>query len=410
MKGQWQVVPDEHENEDPHKSRSADLRRVGGLAVVLLVVAASTASNVLDRSSTAHCGVSSPTGAMTLARAGHTATLLRSGKVLVAGGWNWDSPDSPLTSTAEIYDPTTGTWTATGSMRLERAFHGAALLPSGKVLVAGGIAAGGEPIASAEIYDPDSGMWTETSSMSVAADSLTTIVLRSGGVFAAPGLYAAPGMYSSGAFPNAPERTTHAAELYDPVSKTWSVIGGLIEPLGSATLLASGKILVVGGRSDTAQLYDPATGAWSPTVGMITTRERHTATLLRSGKVLVAGGGNFDSSISSSAEIYDPATDRWTPTKPMTALHRDGAEATLLPFGKVLVAGGGGSGGGYAAVDSVDLYDSATARWTASGVMTTPRTFFTGTLLPSGALLFAGGIGVGESLVSSAEIYAPTCR
>ncbi|MEK6206196.1 MAG: kelch repeat-containing protein [Chloroflexota bacterium] len=230
--------------------------------------------------------------------------------------------------------------------------------------------------------------------MPAAGDILTAIVLQSGKVFVAPGLFE-------------PNVVTTQAELYDPVSESWSVIGGLIQPFGSATLLASGKVLVVNGLSDAPQLYDPATGVWRR-IGMNTTiRGQHTATLLPSGKVLVVGGVGLDTQIP--AEIYDPTTDMWTPTSPMTTPHREGADATLLPFGKVLVAGGGSGPPGPRAVDSVDLYDPATARWTASGVMATARTFFTATLLPSGALLFAGGFGVAEGLFASAEIYAPSC-
>jgi galactose oxidase-like protein len=402
VNGQWQVVPHKDEDEDPHISRSADLRRVGRLAVVLLVVAASTAS------STALCGVPSPTGAMTVARIRHTATLLRSGKVLVAGGWI-DSPNPQVTSSAELYEPTTGRWTATGSMISGRASHAAVLLRSGKVLVVGGAAPGeggayppSEPpfgaTASAEVYDPDSGIWTETSSMQAAGDSLTAVLLPSGNVFVAPGLLWQASLVT----------VTTPAEVYDPVSKSWSVIGGAIRPFGSATLLASGKVLVFDGRSDTAQIYDSATGAWRST-GRITTTGgwavEHTAILLPSGKVLVVGGWDI-----SSGEVYDPATDMWTPTSQMTTPHHGGGVAvTLLPFGKVLVAGGQGADPEPpGVVDSVQLYDPATARWTPSGAMATARTFFTATLLPSGAVLFAGGGGAG-GLISSAEIYAPTC-
>jgi Kelch motif protein/galactose oxidase-like protein len=398
VSGQWQVVPEENRQEDPHRLRSADLRRVGGLAVVLLVVAASTASNLPDRPSAALCGTSRPTGAMTVARAGHTATLLRSGKVLVAGGatdWN-----TRMTSSAELYDPATGSWAVTGSMNSARTSHAAVLLPSGKVLVTGGYAPperGAMPsaTASAEVYDPDSGIWTETSSMPVAsAFFLTAIVLQSGNVFVGPG---------SGSLGASP------AQLYDPVSKSWSVVGNFIHPVvvGSVTLLPSRKVLVISGGSDTAQIYDPATGAWGLTARMVTIREWHTATLLPSGKVLVVGGSRSDS--ISSAEIYDPATDVWTPTRPMTTRHYEAADATLLRFGRVLVAGGGSGDPGPSAVDSVDLYDPATARWTALGVMAEARTVFTATLLPSGAVLFAGGFGIGDGQFASAEIYVPTC-
>lgn len=412
VNGQWQVVSDEVENENPHKSRSADLRRVGGLAVVLLVVAASIAWNSIDRSTNAQCWGSSPTGAMTFARSGHTATLLRSGKVLVAGG----ATGPQMASSAELYDPTTGTWTATGSMRSGRVGHAAALLPSGKVLVVGGSgpADGGaspstsswEPLASAEIYDPDSGIWTETSSMSVAANSLTAIVLQSGKVFVAPGLWA------EGAANYRASLTTHAAEVYDPVSNTWSVIGGLIEPLGSATLLPSGEVLVLNGRSDTTQLYDPATGSWRAMAGMVANSDwySHTATLLPSGKVLVLGGPFATQ--TTSAEIYDPAMDAWTPTSAIATPHIDGPGVTLLPFGKVLVAGGGRAspGGIPMVIDSADIYDPATVSWNTSGVMTAARMFFTATLLPSGAVLFAGGLNGRTGVYSSAEIYAArTC-
>jgi Kelch motif protein/galactose oxidase-like protein len=399
---EWQVVSDEAESEDPHKSRSADLRRVGGLAVALLVLAASTASISLDSSRATLCGFSRPTGAMTLVRVGHTATLLQSGKVLVAGGWT-DSADSPVTSSAELYDPTTGTWTATGSMKYGRGDHAAVLLRSGEVLVAGGDAPAEDAttsvpllrtIGTAEVYHPDSGTWTETSRMPVAGRLLSAILLQSGKVFVAPWRSGTNGLDLS-------------AELYEPVSKSWSVIGGLIQPFGSATLLASGKVLVVSGSSEAAQLYDPATGAWRG-IGMNTTiRDEHTATLLPSGKVLVVGGIYLDTQLST-AEIYDPATEMWTPTSRMTTRHREGTDATLLPFGKVLVAGGAAAYPGPRALDSVELFDPASARWTVSGVMANARSFFTATPLHSGAVLFAGGGGPTGG-TSSAEIYSATC-
>jgi Kelch motif protein len=341
---------------------------------------------------------------MTLARIRHTATLLRSGKVLVVGGWIGSPNLTGVTSSAELFDPTTGRWTATGSMISGRASHAAVLLRSGKVLVVGGAAPGeggayppSEPpfgaMASAEVYDPDSGIWTETSSMQAAGDSLTAVLLPSGNVFVGPGLLWQASLVT----------VTTPAELYDPVSKSWSVIGGAIRPFGSATLLASGKVLVFDGRSDTAQIYDPATGAWRSTGRTTTTGPFHTAMLLPSGKVLVIGGWD-----PSSGEVYDPATDMWSPTSPMTTPHHGGDDATLLPSGKVLVAGG------QAAIrsqvwDSVELYDPPTARWTASGAMATARSGFTATLLHSGAVLFAGGMGADDRLISSAEIYAPTC-
>ncbi len=84
---------------------------------------------------------------MVTAREGHTATLLPSGKVLVAGGW---FPLGTSLRSAELYNPATGTWTLIRSMRGARAFHTATLLLSGKVLVAAGV--NGAALTSAELY------------------------------------------------------------------------------------------------------------------------------------------------------------------------------------------------------------------------------------------------------------------
>ena len=101
------------------------------------------------------------TGSLGTARSSHTATLLPSGKVLVAGG---ETDGGDVLSSAELYDPAAGTWTATGSMGTARELHTATLLPSGKVLVAGGFL----PVVSltsAELYDPATGTWTATGSL-----------------------------------------------------------------------------------------------------------------------------------------------------------------------------------------------------------------------------------------------------
>ena len=98
-------------------------------------------------------------------RARHTATLLPNGKVLVAGGYS--SQDGGVRPTAELYDPATGTWTATGSLAHARSDHTATLLHSGKVFVTGGNNNQGA-LDSAELYDPSTGTWTPTGSLAAA--------------------------------------------------------------------------------------------------------------------------------------------------------------------------------------------------------------------------------------------------
>ncbi len=113
----------------------------------------------------------------------HTATLLPSGKVLVAAGPGFNGG---YLSSAELYDPATGSWSSTGSLGTARAFTTATLLPSGKVLVAGGQGSSGL-LSSAELYDPASGTWSSTGSLATARDTHTATLLPSGKVLVAGG-------------------------------------------------------------------------------------------------------------------------------------------------------------------------------------------------------------------------------
>ena len=98
-------------------------------------------------------GTWSQAGSMATARAEHTATLLPNGKVLVAGGVA-DNNEAVALASAELYDPSTGTWSATGAMTTPRSQHTATLLANGKVLVTGGLLTDGVT-SSAVLYDPD---------------------------------------------------------------------------------------------------------------------------------------------------------------------------------------------------------------------------------------------------------------
>lgn len=259
-----------------------------------------------------------------------TATLLASGKVLVAG-----APGSGVS--AALYDPATGTWAATGGLGQPRFHHTATLLPNGRVLVAGGAdsESGGTTLASAELYDPATGAWTPAGSLSAGRREHAAALLPSGKVLVAGGRDGA---------------RLSSAELYDPATNTWASAGAMATARASytATALASGKVLVAGGGADgaaaaTAELYDPATGSWSAADGMNAPRRRHTATLLRSGQVLVAGGYDNTIGIHTSAELYDPRRDAWYAVAPM-AVDRYEHTATLLANGRVLVAGGFSNG------------------------------------------------------------------
>src|SRR6266568_2707248 len=242
------------------------------------------------------------TGSMATARHYHTATLLDSGKVLVAGGVPASSAyTGTWLASAELYDPATGTWSATGSLATSRTDHTATLLPSGKVLVVGGSTrdyTGDHVLASAELYDPATGTWSATGSLVMAQAHWgdTATLLDSGQVLIAGG--------------HEFDGTNDGAELYDPATGTWTRTGSLAadEPIWhTATLLNSGRVLVVGGWGAgalaSAELYDKNSGTWSDAGVLAQARRFHTATLLLTGHVLVAGGYNDVDGVLASAEL-----------------------------------------------------------------------------------------------------------
>ena len=294
-------------------------------------------------------GVFGPTGAMASARRNHTATLLKTGRVLIAGG------EATAPGAAELYDSTIGRFTATGRMTDARTGHTATRLANGNVLLVGGTSPAGNVLASAEIYDPGTGIFT-------AAGGLATA------------------------------RTTHAA-----------------------VLLGDGRVLIAGGsdgqvRLATAEVFDPTTGRFTPTGAMLEVRSHFTATVVTGGQVLVTGGwGPVTGASLASAELFDPATGRFAQTGSMGTPRADHT-ATERADGSVLVTGGNSvyaydpyiCGGQLfscgrqiqTTTPYVEVFDPATGTFTAAQLRIVGRAAHTATLLASGAVLVTGGHGV----------------
>ncbi len=333
---------------------------------------------------------------MSVARANHTGTLLNDGRVLVVG---------PHT-TAEIFDPTSSTFIATGSMAgagLDAGYT-ATLLNDGKVLLVGGLLVlnGGiqTDLATAELWDPNTGLWTAAGSPAMARQNHTATLLSDGRVLIAGGFVI-----------NADGTTSvlATAEVYDPATATWSSTGSMNRPrsLHTATLLNSGKVLVAGGDSlsGTAELYDPTFSGWQSTGNLLESRTAHRASLLYDGRVLITGGQFY----LMTSEIYDPTTEIWSATGSFGSSRTEGFTLVRLNDGRLLIAGGGTA--------EAELYDPSTGVWSATGSMGAERDYHSATLLVDGRVLVAGGwttfcdpdpcFGCYTFILDSAEFYTP---
>jgi uncharacterized delta-60 repeat protein len=343
------------------------------------------------------------------ARDSQTATLLSNGKLLVTGG---QTNGGFTSAAAEVYDPGTGIWTATGSMNADRAHHTATVLPNGKILVAGGTSSANGTLSSAELYDLAVGTWTMTGTMTSERSFHTATLLPNGQVLVVGGK-------------RDHNKAISDAELYDPVTGTWTATSQLNFARAShtATLLPNGQVLVAGGARfgrkqsltvlaprlihphalSSAEVYEPTTGAWTVTASLAMPRYSHTATLLPAGQVLVAGGTTNGSTSISGAELYNPATGTWTATNSLNTA-RFNHSATLLPNGTALVAGG--TSDGTTSLADAETFDLNTGSWTTANSLNSARYSHTATLLTSGEVLIAGGLDNNQAF-SSVERFNP---
>jgi hypothetical protein len=334
----------------------------------------------------------SSASSMSTGRYYHTATLLNDGRVLVVGGYVGSTGFGHSLQTADIYDPATNTWSATGSMGTVRWGHTATLLADGRVLISGGLIDGVNSLASAEIYDPATSSWSSTGFMSVARFFHSATLLGDGRVLIAGG-YGNTGVLGS-------------AEIYNPISGNWSTTGSL--NVGTykhtATPLPDGRVLVAGGSSSgvtsRAEIYNPLTGTWLSTGAMIGGRYWHAAAALADGRILVVGGDAGGSVILATSEVYDPATGSWLLSGSLNT-RRYTHTASALLNGKVIVTGGYNvnAGGDLA---STEIYDPATGVWSVAAAMSSRRFYHTATQLTDERLLVTGG----ATQVATAEIYS----
>lgn len=230
-------------------------------------------------------GTFSATGAMTVPRVQAAATLLANGKVLIAGGYGGDGKTG---SSAELYDSSTGTFTATGSMAVVRNCPSATLLPNGKVFITYGtgcddIEADG-PLSSPELYYPEARAFVPAGPGLPAVSAFSANLLPTGTVLLGLSPVDCPCASGGG--------------LYDPSSERFTFIGKTAYAGCNATgaPLSDGTVLISGGDEGCAtgvlassEVYDPIIATFLQTGDMTAGRRNHTATLLKNGGVLVTG-------------------------------------------------------------------------------------------------------------------------
>jgi hypothetical protein len=317
------------------------------------------------------------------ARAAHTAVTLPSGLVLVVGGM---ADGGGSLASVELFDPARNTVQELASLAERRAGHTATLLGSGRVLIVGGY--NGEYLASLEVFDPSAKRFRPAGTLQEARSGHTATLLQDGRILFVGGVGRGWTFLRS-------------AELYDPQTGRSELVGPMSAPREShtATLLADGRVLVIGGHRGrrenmevyaTAELFDPQTRRFEAAGTLVIPRHKHDAVRLADGRVLVIGGADHTDRVHyATTEIYVPARRSFERGPSMAnRRYKIAGTSVLLPSGDVLVTSG-------APVAEVLVVGRQTFR-EVPGRFPMAYRFATAALLRDGNVFIAGGYSDGN--------------
>ena len=254
-------------------------------------------------------GVWSSAGSLSVARFGHTATLLTNGKVLVTGGCT-ASDCSTDTAVSELYDPTSNSWSTTGNLNTARSYQSAVRLKTGKVLVIGGFTG----LTSCELYDPTSGTWTNAASTNAGRYLNTTTLLPDGKVLATGGAEGKYPVSSAELYDPTANTWTYTGNMtIGRYAHTATLLtdGTVLVPGGIGQAISCGKDCTGYIPTSKVDIYSETSGSFTATAGLSQAQAYQSTTLLKTGGALQTGGIGTTGTccvVLNTAQIYTPLT------------------------------------------------------------------------------------------------------
>ncbi len=331
-----------------------------------------------------YCGRWVDAGMMASERRGHRAVLLQDGRVLVTGG--------SFDRTAEIFDPSTGSWSRTGDLQMiPMSDHVALLLHDGRVLACGG--QGGQGVRpTCEIFQPKTLQWSPAAPMLYRRVNAAAVVLPDGRPIVIGG-------YG--------DRCLSEAEVFTPQTGIWSSVPSMLKARSghAAVLMTSGRVVVLGGVDCNAdpnvvptevEAFDPGTSSWRMMGPLTTGRPSVTATVLDGGDIIVV------SNTDRETDFYSAGDGLWL-SGGRIGDARMGHTASLLRGGSVLVVGGATDKLPYLA--SVESFERSSRLWRQVPPMRLPRRLHAATVLLDGRVLVTGGYSQSPGTLRDAEIF-----